>query len=247
MSPGPRHSASQRKRRVWTVSTIAPPPSTTTTSTHRGTGPGPRPVPSKRRRGPRLFRLRDWRVRTKLGAVLTIPAIAFLAVAGVQTNTSVRQAESLQHFTRQVRLARQVTEVVHQVQAERDHSAGVVAAIAAGTDRHAGDPRLVRSALAADDAASDRAGDALRTAARPLLADPGVRSVYDGANRALQALVPLRAGVIGGWLGRDAIFDAYTGVIRNLLGLLPAESQVGSGGESLSRVIRSLNTLALSK
>src|SRR3954464_13081907 len=156
MSPGPRHSASQRKRRVWTVSTIAPPPSTTTTSTHRGTGPGPRHAPPKRRRAPRLFRVRDWRVRTKLGAVLTIPAVAFLAVAGVQTDTAVRDAGQLQQFTRQVQLSRQVTALVHGLQRERDHTAGVLADLATRPEVAAAESIKTANLLAPDRIETDR-------------------------------------------------------------------------------------------
>src|SRR6266496_300436 len=150
---------------------------------------------ARKRRGPRLFRVHDWKVRTKLGAVLTLPAVAFLAVAGVQTNASVHEADKLQQFTRQVQLARQITGLVNELQRERD-----------------------------------RAAETLRNAARPLLADPGVHNTYDKAMASLTELSRVRAGVLGGWLRRQAVFDSYTRTITDLLALLPPESQVGSGG-----------------
>src|SRR2546421_109666 len=67
-----------------------------TISTQRG--PGSAGPPLRRRRGPRLFRVRDWRVRTKLGAPLTIPPVAVPAPARAQNNTTVHKAESLQHL-----------------------------------------------------------------------------------------------------------------------------------------------------
>jgi Nitrate and nitrite sensing/Histidine kinase-, DNA gyrase B-, and HSP90-like ATPase len=216
-----------------------------TISTQRGPGvPGP---PLRRRRGPRLFRLRDWRVRTKLGAVLTIPAVAFLAIAAIQTNASIRQAESLQQFTRQVHLSRQVTALVHELQRERDRTAGVLAGVAAHPNPVDQDPGHIAQELRPDQAAVDEAATALRNAARPLLADRGVRQLYDRANASVQALDQVRAGVQAGWLRQAAVFDSYTKTINNLLELLPAESQVGSGGEALGRSVRGLDTLALSK
>ncbi len=216
-----------------------------TISTQRGPGiPGPQ---LRRRRGPRLFRIRDWRVRTKLGAVLTIPAVAFLAIAGIQTNTSVRQAESLQQFTRQVKLSRQITNLVHELQRERDRTAGVLAGVAAHPNPADQDPAHIAQALAPDQAAVDKAATELRDAARPLLADGGVRQLYDRANSSLQALDQVRAGVQAGWLRQAAVFDSYTKSINNLLQLLPSESQVGSGGEALGRSVRGLGTLALAK
>src|SRR4029453_4779409 len=109
------------------------------------------------------------RVRTKLGAVLTIPAVAFLAVAGFQTDTAVRQAGQLQHFTRQVQLARQITALVHELQRERDRTAGVLATVVAQAGGASSTPPLgpsqISSIMASDRAGVDQAAEALRVAA----------------------------------------------------------------------------------
>jgi hypothetical protein len=72
-----------------------------------------------RRLWTRLVRVPDWKVHTKLGAVLTVPAVAFVSVAGLQTNASVREGEALQGFTRQVNLSRQLATLIHELQRER--------------------------------------------------------------------------------------------------------------------------------
>ena len=126
------------------------------------------------------LRVRHWRVRTKLAAVVTIPALAFLGVAGVQTQSSVRQATGLQQFTRQVSLSRQVTDLVHALQQERDHTAGVIAA----TGQQAGGPRS-SGELVAEHRATDRATEALRAAVRPLLRDPAVGPAFRHATTSL--------------------------------------------------------------
>src|SRR4051794_26410901 len=176
-----------RTRRVWTVSAIAPPPSTVTISTHRGSGPGGGPLP-QRRRGPRLFRVRDWKVRTKLGAVLTIPAVAFLAVAGVQTDTAVRQAGQLQQFTRQVQLSQQVAGLVHQLQRERDHTVGALADDAKQPSVPADQAGRLAAILGRDRIDTDTAAAALRGAAVPLLTDSAVRRMYDRTNAGMDTL-----------------------------------------------------------
>src|SRR5262245_41682411 len=59
-------------------------PSTSSVNNHRGRGV----TPGYRRRRRNRLRVRHWRVRTKLAVVLTIPAAAFVAIAGLQTLSS---------------------------------------------------------------------------------------------------------------------------------------------------------------
>ncbi|MDT5035662.1 MAG: hypothetical protein QOE03_847, partial [Micromonosporaceae bacterium] len=203
--------------------------------------------PSHRRRLPRLFRTADWRVRTKLAAALTIPAVAFVMVVGVGVVSSVRQAESLQLFTRQVHLSRQVTALVHELQRERDRTAGVLAGVTVATDPAGPDATRVVAALAPDRAAVDRAAAALRQAARTVRTDPAVRAPYQQVDAALRQLDQVRAAVRDGWLRQDAVFAAYSRDIHALIALLPEESRVGAGGETLGHHINSLTTLAAAK
>jgi methyl-accepting chemotaxis protein len=186
-------------------------------------------------------------VRTKLGAVLTIPAVAFVSVAGVQTNASVREGKALQGFSRQVNLSRQVATLVHELQRDRDRTAGVLAAIVAHASPVDQDPAHVTAALGPEQASVDRAAVELREAARPLLADPAVRHLYDQANASLRLLDRVRGGVQGGWLRQQAAFDSYTRTISDLLALLPSPAAVGSGGEQLSQAVRAVIALAQTK
>src|SRR5574341_1949657 len=82
-----------------------------------------------RRRSVGLIRprwLADWRVRSKLAAVLVIPLAAFVALAGVNVTASVSRAEAFGDGGRIADLARQVSGVTHELQRERDLSAGVL-------------------------------------------------------------------------------------------------------------------------
>ena len=65
-----------------------------------------RTVPHRRRS---RFRMRDWRMRTKLAAVLSIPSAAFLVLAGVQTGSLIAQATELNEFAAEVGVADEIS------------------------------------------------------------------------------------------------------------------------------------------
>src|SRR5919205_1316869 len=70
--------------------------------------------------------LRDWRVRSKLIAVLVIPAVAFLVLASFGIGSLVRNAQAFDNGRRLAELGREVTALVHELQAERDFSGALV-------------------------------------------------------------------------------------------------------------------------
>ena len=183
---------------------------------------------------PAALRVDDWRVRTKLIAVLAVPMLGFVAVAGIQANAGIDAASDLSDFSRQVALGRQITVLVDVLQRERDHTAGLMSA----TERP-GEPRPVASTLNADWAAVDAAVGGFRRAAQPVL---GTVTAYAGIGRHLDELVPLRQGVLGGWLRQGAVFDAYSKMISDLIGLLPAPTM--ATGDSLARAVRVVRDVA---
>jgi hypothetical protein len=80
----------------------------------------PPPVPG------RSLGLRNWRVRSKLTAVLVIPAVAFLVLASLGIGTLVGNAQAFEDGRRLAELGQQVTVLVHELQAERDLSAAAI-------------------------------------------------------------------------------------------------------------------------
>src|SRR5215208_3064726 len=80
----------------------------------------PPPVPG------RSLGLRNWRVRSKLTAVLVIPAVAFLVLASLGIGSLVANAQAFEDGRRLAELGRQVTALVHELQAERDLSAAAI-------------------------------------------------------------------------------------------------------------------------
>jgi signal transduction histidine kinase len=86
-------------------------------------------APSLKRSRPRPgLSPRHWKVRSKLAAVLLVPAIAFLVLASINM---VGQISSAREFGRGATVAefgRQASSVVHELQAERDLAGGYVSA-----------------------------------------------------------------------------------------------------------------------
>src|SRR4029453_2120061 len=70
--------------------------------------------------------LRDWRVRSKLIAVLVIPAVAFLVLSSFGIGSLVRNAPGFDDGGGLAARGREVTALVHELQSERDLSSALV-------------------------------------------------------------------------------------------------------------------------
>ncbi|MFF0658011.1 nitrate- and nitrite sensing domain-containing protein [Micromonospora tulbaghiae] len=191
---------------------------------------GAAPAPHRRRSG---FRLRDWRMGTKLATVLVIPSLAFLVLAGIQTRGLVGQATTLSAFAEQVGIGRQISTAVDRLQHERDRTAGELAALRrGGTDRDA-----AVAALRPLQEATDRAMAELRVAAAPLAgADAAWRVSYSEALEAYDQVVNIRAAVAPAVLSSDTVLSNYHRSIAALLSLL-AEPSPGGGRQELTEAV----------
>ena len=96
---------------------------------HRPEFPGasvlttPRRLPTRRDR----WNLWNWRVRTKLFAVLMIPAIAAVVLGSLQVSSELSGVQDLGAIVTQVEVGVKVADLVHEVQRERELMAGFVA------------------------------------------------------------------------------------------------------------------------
>ncbi|MBQ1073336.1 nitrate- and nitrite sensing domain-containing protein [Micromonospora sp. C31] len=209
-----------------------PEPSGGAVSQHRRRRFDVRVVPH-RRRSP--FRLRDWRMRTKLVTVLVLPSVAFLVLAGVQTHTLVGRTTALGDFAQQVGIGREVVTLVHQLQQERDRAAGELGELrrgGAGADRDAAIVVLKPLQRASDQALRD-----LRRAAEPLAdADASWRVAYSEVLEAYDQVVYIRAAIPPAVLGSDTILSNYHRAVDALLGLL-AEPSPGEDRPALSDAV----------
>jgi hypothetical protein len=132
----------------------------------------------------RSIGLRNWRVRSKLIAVLVIPAVAFLVVAGFGIGTLVGNARAFEDGRRLAELGRQVTALVHELQAERDLSVAFTATADKG----------VRKALDEQQPRVNQAVAAYREAEAALYDDLGERlqGRFDAVREGLTDLAALR-------------------------------------------------------
>ncbi|MEV4498099.1 ATP-binding protein [Micromonospora arborensis] len=206
-----------------------PDPANGAVSNHRRRRFDVRVVPH-RRRSP--FRLRDWRMSTKLATVLMVPSMAFLVLAGVQTSALVGRTTALNDFSRQVGIGRQITAVVQQLQQERDRSAGELGAL-----RRGGDRATAATDLKPLQTATDRAIVDLRRAAEPLAdADASWRVAFSEALEAYDQVVDIRPAIPPAVLSSETILSNYHRAVGAMIDLL-AEPTPGPDQPALNDAV----------
>lgn len=169
---------------------------------------------------------------TKLATVLVVPSVAFLVLAGVQTSALVGRTTALNEFSRQVGIGRQITAVVHQLQQERDRSAGEL-----GELRRGGDRETAATDLKPLQAATDRAIVDLRQAAEPLAnADASWRVAFSEALEAYDQVADIRAAIPPAVLSNDTILSNYHRAVGAMLDLL-AEPTPGQDQPALNDAV----------
>jgi hypothetical protein len=186
----------------------------------------------------RAIFLRDWRLRSKLTAVLVIPAVAFLVLASFGIGSLVRNARAFDDGRRLAELGREVTALVHELQAERDYSVALVESRDPDVNKLFGEqtPRV------------DRAEGAYRDAEGPLHGDLGdrLRGKFDAVRTGLDDLGALREGSRSSSLTAKAIFNEYSRIIDQLLDL--NDEIAGPGGDpDLAQSVTALNDLSRAK
>jgi hypothetical protein len=186
----------------------------------------------------RSFGLRNWRVRSKLIAVLVIPAVAFLVLASFGIGALVGNAQAFEEGRQLAELGRQVTALVHEVQAERDLSAAFTGS---------GD-QAVGKALNEQQPRVNQAVAAYRDAEGELYDDLGdrIQSRFDAVRAGLDDLSALRQSARTSSLTGRAIAAEYSRIIDGLLDV-NAEIAGPGGDDDLSQAVRSFNDLSRAK
>jgi HAMP domain-containing protein len=192
------------------------------------------------------MRLRNWRVRSKLIAVLVIPAVAFLVLASFGIGSAVGDVRALDRGKRLAEFGRQVTALVHELQAERDLTAGYME-VRASNDGSS-DAKEVNKALTAQQPLVDQRVSAYREAEGQLYDTLGRRQQarFDAARAGLEDLGGLREAVASASLTAQGIFDEYSQLIRRLLDVDLEIAQPGAD-EELAQSVRAFNDLSRTK
>ncbi|WP_328604708.1 nitrate- and nitrite sensing domain-containing protein [Amycolatopsis sp. NBC_00345] len=155
------------------------------------------------------WRLRNWRLRTKLFAVLLIPALAVVVLVGLRVNSDLRDAQQLAEFAARGRVDSAVAEVLHQLQRERDVTVRFVAGNRQGNPADlAGQRTRVDQAIGAFE----------RTLAdsKPRLAASAASSLQQSDDR-LRVLGGLRFSAEHSAYPADAVLRSYSELISGLL------------------------------
>ncbi|MEV4057225.1 nitrate- and nitrite sensing domain-containing protein [Amycolatopsis sp. NPDC049688] len=176
-----------------------------------GGAPAQSPGESPGRKAGFFSGMRDWRLRSKLAAVLIIPTLTALALGALRVVDDAREAAEFQRTADQVAFAVKVTTVVHELQNERSLA---VARIASSN-------QLLQTGLDAQIAKVDREVSDLRNAAGSLqYDDQATKDRYTRGLQRLDALRPLRAAFNAqSGLPDITVLTAYSGILDSLIEL----------------------------
>lgn len=171
------------------------------------------PAAALRRRG-RRWRLRDWRLRTKLTAVLLVPLVLAGVLGALRVAELVRKAHDSTVLARQIGFVQQLGAVVHHLQEERYR----VAVMQAGGDMM--DPAALRTQAQRVDSALTmlRAADAGSETFPAAANDQWQRAHRDVLSR-LSGLADFRRTILVSNAGRTNTIPAYSEFIATLLDL----------------------------
>lgn len=156
-------------------------------------------------KGGSRFRMRNWRLRTKVIAVIVVPTLTALVLGGLRAKVDLDRAAEFRQTVSQVDLARNVTSVVHQLQKERTLA---VARVASGKDSG---PRTEL------DTQINLVDQAIRSAQQAALSldtdDQAAKTRYNIGLQRLSALTAIRRTVEKSNYPDTALFNAYSQVL----------------------------------
>ncbi|MGH3761139.1 nitrate- and nitrite sensing domain-containing protein [Actinophytocola sp.] len=167
--------------------------------------PGRPVVPATAMRGGSRLRMRNWRLRTKVIAVIVVPTLTALILGGLRAKVDLDRAAEFRQTISQVDLARNVTSVVHELQKERTLA---VARIAGGRD-------APQTELETQVNLVDQAVRSAQDAAQALDTDDAAAKIrYNNGLQRLSALASIRRTVDQYAAYPDAAaFQAYSAVL----------------------------------
>ncbi|MFI6696114.1 nitrate- and nitrite sensing domain-containing protein [Streptomyces sp. NPDC050433] len=88
-----------------------------------GDAPNPAAKSAPAEAGSRIA-LRNWRISTRLVALLTLPVVAATTLGGLRINESMNDMQQLEHMQLLTKMTKEATSLAAALQAERDESAG---------------------------------------------------------------------------------------------------------------------------
>ncbi|MFJ8662712.1 nitrate- and nitrite sensing domain-containing protein [Streptomyces sp. NPDC093795] len=180
--------------------------------------------------GPRIA-LRNWRISTRLVALLTLPVVAATTLGGIRISESLQDMEQLDHMQLLTKLTREATDLAQALQAERDLSAGPLVNGRPVSDYQVSNPRrktdLEYKAFleATEDIPATEGDEALRS----------IRQNVNGIASQVIQLNTIRGNAYEKGVSHSVTVEAYSRLIRSLLSLSQDMAQATSNPEMIKR------------
>ncbi|MFF1547791.1 nitrate- and nitrite sensing domain-containing protein [Streptomyces sp. NPDC058291] len=194
--------------------------------------PGSEPTATPAKSGSR-FSPRNWRVPTRLNAILLIPVMVGLVMGGFQVKSSIdtwQEADDAEHTARLVQAALGYSDALYK---ERDVSA---APLLAGKKDDA--------VVTASRRATDAAADAFDEAAKDMPSKPGLERRLQLFRTAEAKLAPLRAASYTSKLTGVQTEEGYTQVAHPLMEF---SNELGLGTGNITSYGRTVYAISLTK
>ncbi len=185
------------------------------------------------------FRLRNWRVRQRLLALILVPTAVAVAFGALRISTSVAQAQDYSRVERLAELGSKITALVHELGTERDLTAAYISA-----DRDPAQFTKVEQEYPKVDAAAA----AVRRAAAGIDQSYGAQVVTD-VNRVrdrIDGIANLRTNASRTAMPAGTVIIVYSESIEDMLAFNDVIAQ-GAADEGLAESVRALAAVSRAK
>ncbi|MFD9130434.1 nitrate- and nitrite sensing domain-containing protein, partial [Kitasatospora sp. NPDC059571] len=192
----------------------------------------------RRAKGLSRLSLRNWRIRTRLIALLLLPVMVSLVLGGLRVQTSLENSRQLAQMTDLADLARRATALADALETERDISAGPITANGSKQDPDVIDAQKQSDALSKAFATSADKFDELDLA--------GGKALLLQVRKDLNQLSEARGSAYTSPDNIQSTILNYDVIIKGLISITE-EIAIASNSTELIKVTRALSQFALSK
>ena len=197
----------------------------------------PAPVPQVTGAGDSGSRiaLRNWRISTRLVALLTLPVVAATSLGGLRINESLNDQQQLEHMQLLTKMTKEATNLAAALQAERDESAGPLTNGANPRDFKVQDRRtktdrakktFIDATVDVGNAENDDALESIRS---------NVKQIATQVNKINEIRKDAYTRSESSEEANSLTVDAYSGLIDSLLSLSQDMAQATSNPDMIKR------------
>ncbi|KRV50965.1 hypothetical protein AQ490_01720 [Wenjunlia vitaminophila] len=185
------------------------------------------------------IRLRNWRISTRLVALLTLPVVAATSLGALRIQSSLEEVDKLEHMDQLTTLTERATKLADALQAERDMTAGPLIRGRKSDDQ-----------IKASRNATDKASESFHNASEAVPEDDdnltGVRNTLVQIENQLHELNRIRARAYDNPSYVSPTAEGYSQLVEGLLSLSQDMAQASGSPEMIQRT-RALSAFSSSK